>query len=191
MFKKNDILPFILALVSTLAVLGLGYGALARINAANTSKNNDLVENNQANSFNDDPNLATSAASFSAPGIVPMGTSVNINGATQMSQINQVLKKSFQKEFPGTSVTVNADGIEAGMKLLLLGQLDLAALDRPLTDEEKARGLTAVTIEADLDSDSKTFFYAYRQPPNFKVEAFLGHTFSIQGQKAISESIDN
>ena len=29
------------------------------------------------------------------------------------------------------------------------------------------------------------FSYAYRQPPNLKVEAFLGHLLSAQGQEAI------
>ena len=191
MFKKNDTLPFILALISTLVVLGLGYGVWTKINSPNTaSKNNNSDEDNLTVTAEDNPSKVTPAFSFSAPGIVPMGISVRINGSDEMTKVNQLLKRSFQREFPGTTVKVDADGNETGVRLLLSGQVDLAAIARPLNEDELSKGLAAVTVkgeyleEADY-SGTETMFYAYREPANIKVEAFLGHLFSAQGQEAI------
>ena len=110
-----------------------------------------------------------------------------------MKSINKLLKKSFQQEFPGTTVIANADGSDTGMRLLLLGQIDLAAISRPLNDSEIARGLTAVTIDGkplktSKSSNGDAFFYVYREPANSKVEAFLGHLFSDSGQEVIVNS---
>ncbi len=191
MFKKNNVLAFILALISTSAVLGLGYVILTKINFSRTAtKSDDLGKSNLPVSNGDNSNDTNSAISFSAPGIVPMGISVKINGSDEMGNVNKLLKRSFQKEFPGTTVDVDTDGNEAGIRLLLSGQVDLAAIARPLNEDELSQGLTAVTVEgkhwSEVDpSDTETLFYAYREPANFKVEAFLGHLFSDQGQEVI------
>ena len=190
MFKKSNVLPAILASASTLGVLVVGYGILTQVSSISKNKDNRKAENNLAVSSDDNSNLVTSAVSFSAPGIVPMGVSIKINGTANMQSVNKLLKKSFQKEFPGTTVTVNADGNATGMRLLRSGQVDLAAISRPLKDSEIAQGLTAVTIdgkpikESEL-SNTDNFFYAYREPANSKVEAFLGHLFSDSGQEVI------
>jgi phosphate transport system substrate-binding protein len=188
MFKRDDTVPLLLALVSTVAVLVLGYEAWTNINSTITADNASgesslSVEPNSSNT-------ATPPTSFTAPGILPMGIAVRINGSSQMEKVNQVLKQSFQREFPGTTVNVGVDGNETGMRLLLSGQIDLAAINRPLSEDEKAKGLTAVTLDgkhlqASNSSSPQIFFYAYHQPANSKVEAFLGHLSSAQGQQAI------
>jgi len=190
-FKKNETLAFILALVSTMVVLSLGYGAWTKIKFSTTATSQgNSDEGNLSIASDNNSNTATPAVSFSAPGIVPMGISVKINGSSQMEQVNKLLKRSFQKEFPGTTVNVGADGSETGVRLLLSGQVDLAAIARPLNQEEKTKGLTAISVKNSLRegdaSGSETFSYAYRQPPNLKVEAFLGHLLSAQGQEAIT-----
>lgn len=191
MLKRNDTLPFILALISTLVVLGLGFGVWSKINSSTTAhKGNNQANNNQKVSANNGLNEANSALAFSDPAILPMGLSVKINGSEQMKTVNQTLKQSFQKAFPGTNVDYGSDGGETGMRLLVSGQVDLAAISRPLNDDEKAKGLTAVNVlvksEAQSESsNSEEMFYAYREPANMKVEAFLGHLFSAQAQKAI------
>ena len=193
MLKKNDTLPFILALISTLVVLGLGYGIWKKINPSTTAQEDiNPANGTQPISSNSSSSQAASNLSFSDPTIVPMGISVKINGSKQMRTINKLLKKSFQREFPGTTVDFNSDGSETGMRLLMSGQVDLAAISRPLNEEEKAQGLTAVTIpgeptEQSKSANSEEMFYAYREPANMKVEAFLGHLFSTQGQQAIVE----
>ena len=191
MFNKNNTLPFVLALASTLAVLGLGAGILNIVNSTvTTNENSDEDREINLPIASDNRSIkAAPAASFSAPGIVPMGISVRINGSNQMIEVNKLLKKSFQQEFPGTTVNINADGSETGMRLLRSGQIDLAAISRPLSEEESADGLTAITIDGkysgDADSASKSLLYVYREPANIKVEAFLGHLFSTKGQEAV------
>lgn len=172
MLTKNDILPFVLASASTAAVIGVGYGGVKIINSAVSNRTN----------------IATT--SFSAPRIVPVGISVSINGVESMKQVNQDLQKSFQREFPGTTVKIDTDGSEAALTLLLLGKIDLAAIARPLTTKEKALGLAAVTLDkTNSDSNLKTLAYVYRQPASFRVETFLGHVLSPQGQAAISTTL--
>lgn len=193
MSKKKNIIPSILALISTLVLLGLGYGIVTQINSFNAAEDSgNSTKNGSSLTAKGNSNKTISAASFSAPGIVPMGISVKIDGTEEMSDVNQLLKRSFQKEFPGTAVSIDDNGGETGIKLLLSGQIDLAAIARPLDETELSQGLTAFTIEgkhleeADF-SNTDTLFYAYRQPANLKVEAFLGHLFSERGQKAIAE----
>ncbi|MGL5793774.1 MAG: substrate-binding domain-containing protein, partial [Waterburya sp.] len=131
------------------------------------------------------------SSSFSHPGIVPQGTFININGSTQMLQLNQALQKSFQHHYPGTVVNTNTDGSDTGIELLRLGKIDIAAIDRPLNIEEKAAGLVIVTIDSLTANQKQTgkqaqLSYVYQEPASLEVEAFLGHAFSIQGQQAIT-----
>ena len=190
MFNRNNALPFVLALASTLAVLGLGAGILNLLSSTTASNNdNNLAREAKVSGNSSNSSIeAVAAISFSEPGIVPMGISVRINGSNQMVEVNKLLKKSFQQEFPGTTVNVDADGSETGMRLLRSGQIDLAAISRPLSDEERAEGLTAITLEGkslEEVSASEPLLYVYREPANIKVEAFLGHLFSIKGQEVI------
>lgn len=191
MFKKSNLLPAILASASTLGVLVIGYGILAKMTSIGNNTNNQPADPNLVASSEDTSTVATPAVSFSEPGIVPMGVSIRINGVPQMESINQLLKRSFQKEFPGTTVNIEADGKETGIRLLLSGQIDLVAISRPLNDKEIAQGLAAVAIDGkpiprNEHSDKDIFSYAYREPANSRVEAFLGHLFSNRGQKVIA-----
>ncbi|MBW4495654.1 MAG: substrate-binding domain-containing protein [Oscillatoria princeps RMCB-10] len=56
-----------------------------------------------------------------------------------MENINQALKKHFEENFTGTNVELNARGSDAALKALLDEKIDIAAIGRPLTPEEKAR----------------------------------------------------
>ena len=172
MLTKNDILPFMLASASTATVIGIGYGGVKIFNFAVADR------------------TSVSTTSFSAPKIVPVGISVSINGVESMKQVNQDLQKSFQTEFPGTTVKIDTEGSEAALTLLLSGKIDLAAIARPLSTKEKALGLAAVTLDrTNSDSDPKTLAYVYRQPASFRVETFLGHVLSFQGQAAIDKTL--
>lgn len=207
MFKKSDILPLILALMSTALVLGVGLLWLTKIDIANPNNRNNASNNSLSteannNSGNSETNLdsvsnssssqATSSKTFPAPDIVPMGTAISINGSTRMVQINKALKRGFHKQFPGTAITTDADGSSVGMELLSLGKIDLAAINRPLNKQEKARGLAAVNIsgltpDTNQGSTPEVVYYVYRQPASDEVEAFLGYALSFQGQEAIFE----
>lgn len=84
-----------------------------------------------------------------AAGSVPAGTTVRIDGSTSMVTINENLKRSFQQQFPGTTVTTRAGGTENGIENLLAGNVEIAAISRPLTAAETNQGLVAVPVATD------------------------------------------
>ncbi len=91
------------------------------------------------------PALAQSGATgFALPASVPSGTRITINGSPSLSAVNQALKQQFESRYAGTQVNLSADGAEDALQALEAGRVDLAAIARPLTDAEKARGLVAV-----------------------------------------------
>jgi ABC-type phosphate transport system substrate-binding protein len=63
-----------------------------------------------------------------------------------MEFINAALKQAFEKQYPGTQVTIANSGTEAALQALKAGKIQLAAIGRPLTAGEKAEGLVAVPI---------------------------------------------
>ena len=89
------------------------------------------------------------AQTFTAPTSVYPGTTVRIDGSTSMVTINQNLKKGFESKFQGTSVVTDAKGSSNGIKALLDGEVDIAAVSRSLKEEEEAQGLVAVPIASD------------------------------------------
>jgi ABC-type phosphate transport system substrate-binding protein len=94
------------------------------------------------------PVLAQSAppVSFELPTSVGRGTTVRIDGTSSMEKANQALKQRFEKQFPGTKVAINAGGSDGAIAALLEGKIDLAAIGRPLTQQEKAQGLVQVPL---------------------------------------------
>ncbi len=99
-------------------------------------------------SFSSYPVLAQSV-NFSLPNSVPQGTRIRIDGSTSMANLSQSLKQRFEQQYPGAQVSVETGGTSAGLQALLDGKVDLAAIGRPLTAQEKAQGLIAVPIARD------------------------------------------
>ncbi|MCL1466315.1 phosphate ABC transporter substrate-binding protein [Argonema galeatum] len=93
--------------------------------------------------------LPAAPAAGTAPTSVPAGTTLKIDGATSMVTINENLKRGFQAQFQGSTVTTNAGGSDKGIQDLLAGRVDLAAVSRPLTAQEQSQGLVAVPIATD------------------------------------------
>ncbi|MFN6567483.1 DUF4912 domain-containing protein [Dendronalium sp. ChiSLP03b] len=89
---------------------------------------------------------ATDAPSFPLPQTVENGTTVRIDGSNELVAINQSLKQSFEKQFSGTKVEVAANGTDAAIKAVQDGNIDVAAIGRGLTPEEKAQGLEQVRL---------------------------------------------
>ncbi|MGL5080210.1 MAG: DUF4912 domain-containing protein [Microcoleaceae cyanobacterium] len=87
-----------------------------------------------------------SAPAFQLPAEVPQGTAVRVDGDSSMAIINKALKQRFEQEYPGTNVTIAAQGSEAALQALQDGKLDLVAIGRPLTDSEKSAGLVEVPL---------------------------------------------
>ncbi len=95
--------------------------------------------------FTSSPKVST----FPFPTTVPNGTSINLDGSTSMVSINQALKSSFEQKFEQTTVNTKAQGSNIGIQNLLDEKVNLAAISRPLTSEEKQKGLVAVPIAED------------------------------------------
>jgi hypothetical protein len=90
----------------------------------------------------------TAADNFPLPTSVAAGTKVQIDGSSSLQAVNQGLKERFQKQFPGTDVTVPSQyqGSDSGIKAVEEDKTDLAGIGRPLTKAEKAQGLASKTI---------------------------------------------
>ncbi len=95
------------------------------------------------------PTPGVPTTNIAPPVSVPPGTAIRIDGSTSMVTINQNLKRAFETQFPGTTVTPQANGSENGIKAVIAGQADIAAVSRPLTSAEQAQGLAAQPIGAD------------------------------------------
>jgi len=88
----------------------------------------------------------TPSPSFPVPKSLPSGTTVKVDGSNSMRVINEALRKGFEQKFPGTKVEVASGGTEGALAALLRGDIDMAAVGRPLTDKEKAQGLVAIPV---------------------------------------------
>lgn len=142
MSQKNETTVLVLALLITAALLAGGFWWFTRssgVNLGNVSQNNNT----------NNPNQPQSAQTFVPPTTVPSGTIVRLDGSTSMVQINQALKTTFEQQFPGTTVNTQARGSDRGIQDLIAGNIDLAAVSRPLTFQEQTQGLVAVPITED------------------------------------------
>ncbi|MFM2312359.1 MAG: hypothetical protein RLZZ04_1635 [Cyanobacteriota bacterium] len=201
MFKKSDVLPLILALVSTVLIVGTGFAWLAKNHVAGLGKGkfnqgNGILKTSDVQANTSPISVASvktnktknSRSNFVTPVIVPQGTSVIINGSDKLEQINISLRRGFHEEYPGTVITTAADGIAVGLDLLRSRDIDLLALDRPLNAAEQSAGLTAIQINNSEIKDNQTnvaLYYVYHNPINPDVEAFLGYALSDKGKEAI------
>ena len=191
MFKKSDWLPLLLAFGSTVIVVGLGYWWITKIGVTWLTAKNTADENALSQSL--ESTGASSDTLFVMPTIVPEGTSVIINGSITINSLNQALQKSFHRQFPGTAITTNADGSEMAMELLAAGNIDLAAIERPLNRVEQKANLAAVKINNltlnNAEDVDRELYYVYRQPINPDVEIFLGYVLSPLGQQITLDAL--
>ncbi len=92
---------------------------------------------------------ANAFPTFPAPGTVAAGTNVRIAGSSNLSPLNQSLQKGFEQQYAGAKATVSNQGTPAALESVAAGKADIAAIGRPLTDAEKAKGLVAVPVGRD------------------------------------------
>lgn len=96
-----------------------------------------------------DKTLAQSPApsqTFPLPSSLPNGTTVRLDGSSGMMVVNGELKRRFEEKFPGSVISLSSNGSDAALQALQKGEIDLAAIGRPLTEAEKAQGLTETSI---------------------------------------------
>jgi ABC-type phosphate transport system substrate-binding protein len=86
------------------------------------------------------------APTFMLPDQLPEGTNLTIEGSSSMEVITRTLLQRFQQTFPNTNATLIERPSDEALANLLAGTTDLAAIGRPLTDEERAQGLMEVSV---------------------------------------------
>jgi ABC-type phosphate transport system substrate-binding protein/WD40 repeat protein len=69
-----------------------------------------------------------------------------IDGSSSMRVMNEALKGRLLSRYKNTTVDNETNGTDAALKRLSDGEIDLAAIGRPLTQAEKAAGLVEVPI---------------------------------------------
>jgi phosphate transport system substrate-binding protein len=138
--------PNLSSIGSILLTVGLLVGGWFWFFVMNPSKEN--VANQSPATGSVEPELDGQNTAFeNAP--IPPATQVRIDGATSMVTINKNIKTAFEQKFPGTRVIAQSRGSEQGLKALQAGEIDLAAVSRSLTPQEKATGLGSVTVSVD------------------------------------------
>ncbi|MEQ9359624.1 phosphate ABC transporter substrate-binding protein [Coleofasciculus chthonoplastes] len=155
MSQKNETGTLIAALVITLVILAGGFWWFTRQSGMNlgtlTGGENNSTQNPSppTQPVNPGTPAANPNTAFAPPQTVPSGTIVRIAGSTSMVQINQALKQSFEQQFQGTTVETQAGGSDQGIRTLLTGGTDIAAISRPLISPEPSQGLVAVPVTKD------------------------------------------
>ncbi len=95
------------------------------------------------------PSTGTQSAIAATGVTVAKGTKVRIHSSNSMVSMNGALKNKFATQFAGSSVDVSQTSAMKALEDVLAGRADLAAIGRPLTEQEKAQGLVASIIGRD------------------------------------------
>lgn len=93
------------------------------------------------------PVIGQTAPNFSVPDSVPKGTKVRVSSSSDnMNAITAALGSGFESEYSNSKVDVATKEANAAIQDVLNDNADLAAISRPLTEEEKAKGLIAIPV---------------------------------------------
>ncbi|MEO0705794.1 MAG: substrate-binding domain-containing protein [Cyanobacteria bacterium J06649_5] len=93
------------------------------------------------------PVIGQTAPSFSIPDSVPKGTRVRVSSSSDnMNAITAALGSGFESKYSNSKVDVATKEANAAIQDVLNDNADLAAISRPLTEEEKAKGLIAIPV---------------------------------------------
>ncbi|MEM6450379.1 MAG: DUF4912 domain-containing protein [Cyanobacteria bacterium P01_D01_bin.105] len=83
---------------------------------------------------------------FEAPASLEGADTLLIDGSSSMRSMNEALTQQFQAKYASAVVESATSGTDIALNRLLNGEIDLAAIGRPLTEAEIAAGLVAVPI---------------------------------------------
>ena len=139
--------PPIVFILAFLLLAGGGYWFFVLRNKQPQTATNIPAQTANTPATTSSPGAVTSA--FPPPANVASGTVIRVDGSTSMVTINQNLKNSFERQFPGTQVATSARGSSQGIQGLLSGSVDVAASSRPLNSQEQAQGLQVVPVALD------------------------------------------
>ncbi|MGF1521126.1 MAG: substrate-binding domain-containing protein [Leptolyngbyaceae cyanobacterium] len=77
---------------------------------------------------------------------LPEGTTLTIEGSSSMEVITRTLKQRFEERYGDATIEVVEQSIDEALQSLANGEIEIAAIGRSLTDEEKAQGLSEVLV---------------------------------------------
>ena len=83
---------------------------------------------------------------FSLPESVANGTTIKVSSSSTLAGVNEVLEQRFENQYSGTKVELDYTSSDEALAALEQGEADIAAIGRPLTDDEKAQGYTEVVL---------------------------------------------
>lgn len=83
---------------------------------------------------------------FPPPREVPQGTALEVDGSRSLILLNETLRQQFEEEFPGTDLQMVAEGTPDALDRLRRGEVDLVAIGRPLSGDEKDEGLAELPL---------------------------------------------
>ena len=86
------------------------------------------------------------ATSLPLPTATQSGSKLRIESSSSMEKINEALKQRYEQQFPDTSINIGYGDSTTAIRAVRQGKADLAAIGRPLTPRETARGLVAVGV---------------------------------------------
>lgn len=92
-------------------------------------------------------NAQTSPApTFTLPASLPAGAKVALYSSDSMTGVTQALSKQFETKFPGAKISSEVRGTEPSLAAVEAGEVDVAAVGRVLTAEEKTKGLNYLPL---------------------------------------------
>ena len=89
---------------------------------------------------------AAGSPAFPVPESLPSDAKIQIDEVGSMSAASKALQERFVKKFPTAKVNIEDRTTDESLAALEKGEIDLAAIGRPLMPEETAKGLSQVAI---------------------------------------------
>ncbi|QKD83895.1 DUF4912 domain-containing protein [Thermoleptolyngbya sichuanensis A183] len=87
------------------------------------------------------------APQFTLPDSLPADTVVRVDGSSSMRVPNEGLKGRFEGKYSGSRVELAESGSIPALEALDAGNIDIAAIGRPLTEADRAKGFREEKLE--------------------------------------------
>ncbi|GAB4141299.1 MAG: hypothetical protein Fur0046_17240 [Cyanobacteria bacterium J069] len=87
------------------------------------------------------------APQFTLPDSLEAGTVVKVDGSSSLRVPNEALKDRFESKYTGSTVELAEGGSVAALEALDAGNIDIAAIGRPLSAADQAKGFQEQKLE--------------------------------------------
>lgn len=83
---------------------------------------------------------------FDIPAQLPADATLTLDGSSSMALVNQGFQQQMLARFPNLTMQLNTSDPDVALENLRRGEVDVVALGRRLTEEERAQGLAEVPL---------------------------------------------